>query len=371
MIPLVLWSIRESTNQSLGTSFFMMVMGRNPSNPLSLIKDTWTGTNTVPHPAGKTVSEYLLNLQAKLKEIHDLTNQHTTQEQQRYVDHYNKRAVDKHFSVGQQVIVLIPDSTKKMVSIWQGPGTIIESRSPYSYLVELDQGQRRWLHANKLRPYHARVQEVLINNCSVVYEADEEFGSLPIADTKPSVQCLHSTKIDSTKLNHLTAEQKQEFLAVLDEFPSVFSEKPGLCKVGVHEIHVTPDFKPKRLKAYKVPKVLKSEVARQIQELLDLGFIEPSNSEMASPIVCVLKKRHGENGVRMCCDYRYLNKFTRGDAYPTPDISDIIHRVGKAHWIASWDMKSGYYQLLVKPEHRWLTGFVTDFGTFQWVRMPF
>ena len=82
MIPLVLWSIRESTNQSLGTSPFMMFMGRNPSNPLSLIKDTWAGTNSVPHPAGKTVSEYLMDLQAKLKEIHDLANQHTIQEQQ-------------------------------------------------------------------------------------------------------------------------------------------------------------------------------------------------------------------------------------------------------------------------------------------------
>jgi len=100
---------------------------------------------------------------------------------------------------------------------------------------------------------------------------------------------------------------------------------------------------------------------------LHLGFIEP----LASPIVCVLKGRHGENGVQMCCDYRYLNKFTRGDAYPTPNISGIIHRVGIAHWISSWDMKSGYYQLLVKPEHRWLTGFVMDFGTYRWVRMPF
>ena len=120
-----------------------------------------------------------------------------------------------------------------------------------------------------------------------------------------------------------------------------------------------------------MPEVLKPEVARQIQELLDLGFIEPSNSEMASPIVCVLKGRNGENGVRMCCDYRYLNKFTKGDAYPTPDISDIIHRVGGANWISSWDMRSGYYQLLVKPEHRWLTAFVTDYGVYAWTRMPF
>ena len=107
--------------------------------------------------------------------------------------------------------MLIPDSTKKILSRWQVPGTIVERRSPHSYLVELGQGRRRWLHANKLRPYHARIREVLANNCSIVYEADEEFGSLPIADTSPSVEPLPSASIDPTKLSHLTAEQKRRY----------------------------------------------------------------------------------------------------------------------------------------------------------------
>jgi len=151
----------------------------------------------------------------------------------------------------------------------------------------------------------------------------------------------------------------------------VSDEKPGLCTVGGHEINVTPDFKPKRLKAYKVPELLKPEVARQLQELLDLGFIRRSDSEMVSLIVCVLKGRNRQNGVRLCCNYRYLNKYTKGDAYPTTDITDIIHRVGNATHISCWDTRSGYWQLMVKPEHRWLSAFVTDFGVFEWVRMPF
>jgi len=77
-----------------------------------------------------------------------------------------------------------------------------------------------------------------------------------------------------------TEQHPQQFLALLDEFA---------------DVHVTPDFKPKRLKAYTVSEVLKPEVARQIQELLDLGFIKPSNCEMASPTVCVLKGQSGEN----------------------------------------------------------------------------
>jgi len=73
---------------------------------------------------------------------------------------------------------------------------------------------------------------VLIHNCSIVYEADEEFGSLSIADTIPSVEQLPSTKIDSNKLNHLTAEQKNEFLAVVDEYPQVFQENQDFVKLG-------------------------------------------------------------------------------------------------------------------------------------------
>ena len=99
---------------------------------------------------------------------------------------------------------------------------------------------------------------------------------------------------------------------MFDEFKEVFSDKPGLCNVGEHEINVTDDFVPKRLKAYRIPELLKPEVARQIQQLLDWGFIRPSSSSMASPVVVVLKGRHGQNGVRICVDYKYLNKYTKG-----------------------------------------------------------
>ena len=61
---------------------------------------------------------------------------------------------------------------------------------------------------------------------------------------------------------------------------------------------------------YLLTYLLKPEVARQLQELLDMGFTCKSTSAMASPIVCILKCRNGENGIRLhvCCDYRYLNK---------------------------------------------------------------
>jgi len=237
----------------------MVVMGRNPANPMKILKDTWTDENQLPQTVGKSVSEFLAEQQTQIQENYDYADDHADVEQQRYTDQYNKRAVDKHFQIGQQV--LIPDSTNKFLSRWQRPGTVVSVKSPYAYLVELEQGQCRWLHANKLRPYHARVN-ALIGNCAIVYESDEEFGTLPVITPEHVDLNLPSVNIDQSKLEHLNADQKNALLKLLDEFADVFVEKPGLCNKGVHKIHVTPDFQPRRLRAYKVFELLKPEVAR-------------------------------------------------------------------------------------------------------------
>jgi len=96
------------------------------------------------------------------------------------------------------------------------------------------------LHASKLRHYQARVDEAFVNNRVIVYDSDEEFGSLPTVDTSNQT----STQIDPTKLNRFSAEQNQQFVALLDEFGDVFTDKPGLCQAGMHEINVTADINP-------------------------------------------------------------------------------------------------------------------------------
>ena len=160
-------------------------------------------------------------------------------------------------------------------------------------------------------------------------------------------------------------------MAILDEFADCFSETPGFCDFVEHEIHVTEDFKPKRLRAYKVPERLKPEVEKQIHELLSLGFIRPSKSPMASPLVCVLKGKDGKDGVRLAVDYRYVNKYTIGDSYPTPTIDDIVQRMGKARYLSSFDARGAYWQCKVRADHQWLTAFICDEGLFEWIRTPF
>ena len=105
--------------------------------------------------------------------------------------------------------------------------------------------------------------------------------------------------------------------------------------------------------------------------MLNLGIIKPSKSEMASPIVCVLKGKDGKDGVRIAVDYRYLNKYSIGDAYPMPEVADLIQRVGQAKLISTFDAKGAYWQIGVRPDHQWLTAFVWDGGLYEFTRTPF
>jgi len=132
---------------------------------------------------------------------------------------------------------------------------------------------------------------------------------------------------------------------VLDEFAECFSDKPGLCDVITHHILPTPEFVPKQMKPYCVPVAFRAEVNRQIRELLDMGLIHPSVSPMASPIVCVAKK---SGGVRIACDYRYLNSYTVGDAYPMSTVGETLAKIGPANIISTFDAKSGYCCLCVR-----------------------
>ena len=104
-----------------------------------------------------------------------------------------------------------------------------------------------------------------------------------------------------------------------------------------HNITIDSDFEPRRLREYRIPEVLKPEVQRQIEELLRNGFIRPSNSPMASPIVAVLKGLTGKSGVRLDIDYRFVNLHSQIDAFVMPHLLDSIQKVGAARYISVWD----------------------------------
>ena len=70
-------------------------------------------------------------------------------------------------------------------------------------------------------------------------------------------------------------------------------------------------------------------------------------------------------------DYRKLNAVTRGDPYPLPHIEDLINDIGKAKYVTSFDLTKGYYQVPMESDIKLKTAFITPFGKYQYITMPF
>ena len=210
-----------------------------------------------------------------------------------------------------------------------------------------------------MRHFIARVQ-----GCGVIAECDAEFGKVLSPSIVANESVIPSVRVKPEKVSHLDERQRAELFAVLDEFAACFLDKPGLCDVVTHCIVTTPEFVPKQMKPYRVPVAFLSEVNRQTRKQLDMGLIHPFVSPMASPIVCVAKK---SGGMRIACDYRYLNSFTVGYAYPMSTINETLRRSDSRGSYPTSTLRVD----TVAEEDRWLTAFITHDGLYEWVRMPF
>ena len=117
-----------------------------------------------------------------------------------------------------------------------------------------------------------------------------------------------------------------------------------------------------------IPRPLYREVKEYIQDLLSRGWITKSQSPYSSPVVCVRKK---DGSLRLCIDYRELNKKTIPDRQPIPRVRDVLDSLAGNTWFSTLDQGKAYHQGFVDENSRPLTAFVTPWGLHEWVRIPF
>ncbi len=165
----------------------------------------------------------------------------------------------------------------------------------------------------------------------------------------------------------LTPEQVQP---VLDKHSRVFRALEGLPpeRPIAHTIPLLPHAHP----PFRAPKRLTAEeravVHETVQKLLEKGWIEPSNSPYGSPVALAMKK---DGSWRVCVNYTAVNQLTVRDRFPLPRIDDLLDRVGTNCVFSRLDLDSAYHQVLIPPEDRPKTAFVTDEGHYQYKVLPF
>ena len=163
---------------------------------------------------------------------------------------------------------------------------------------------------------------------------------------------------------NLTAEQKQQAEALLEEFSDVFTDVPGRTHL-IENNFTTTNEKPIRQKAHRLPQALQETVKKETDQMLAQGTIKPSKSPWAFPLVLVPKK--DMKSVCLCVDYRD----TVFDAYPMPRMDEILERKGKANLISCLDLTKGYWQVPLSKSARDITAFILPFWLFEYLVMPF
>ena len=159
--------------------------------------------------------------------------------------------------------------------------------------------------------------------------------------------------------------------AILKEFAQVFNDRPSLpaLRPGAnHRVRFTPgEHDPPARPPFRLAPEEDAELRKQLTRLLQDEFIYASCSPYGAPVLFVRKK---DGQLRMCVDYRLLNKITQRDAYPLPRIQDLLDDLHGASAFSKIDLKAGYYQLRMDPQDECKTAFATRYGTFQWRVLP-
>jgi hypothetical protein len=198
---------------------------------------------------------------------------------------------------------------------------------------------------------------------------DPVTDELLVDDSDLSSVLLQSTEKDfDTKLSHLSLSQQNDIKLIINEFPNVFSDKPGLAKVDELEIKLKPNAKIIKCNPYRMSPDSQSKLRVEINSLLAEGLIECTNSEWSSPVIVVPKP---DKSIRAVVDFRKANQQFYGNSYPLPRIDDLVHKVGQAKVLSKFDLTKGFYQIPLSKSSRQYTAFCTPYSTYQFTRLPF
>ena len=171
-------------------------------------------------------------------------------------------------------------------------------------------------------------------------------------------------------LDHLVTVQQEQVLQMLVNCSSVLSSGDfdiNATALSEHKIHLNDDT-PIYVRPRRFPDPINQEIDRQCLDLKAMDIIENSSSPYSAPIVPI---RKGDGSIRLCVDYRELNKKTVPDRSPIPCLADSVYGINGKRIFTALDLVKGYYQVPLAPESRPYTAFSTANKHYQFKRLSF
>lgn len=198
-----------------------------------------------------------------------------------------------------------------------------------------------------------------------------EFTSA-VMDGAEEVYMVDVRAVKGTETDAVVGEEVVDTSALRKKFGVVFAGLPTSTlpphRDIDHDIPTIPGAGVPRGRIYAVGQNQQAELDKQIQDLLSRGFIQPSRSPYGAPVLFV-KKKGGD--LRMCVDYRGLNKISLPNNYPLPRIDTMLDCLRGKKVFSKLDLQMGYHQIRVNPVDVPKTAFRTPSGLYEYLVMPF
>ena len=350
-LKFLLFAYRSTPHCTTGYAPFTLLFGRDVRGPIDILHETWLQGECEQ----ASVHEWLSGVQAQICAMSELVGNRESVAKSKMKAQYDKSTSVKQFTKGDLVLVWKPGLHSKMGASWDGPYVVGDKKSPVTYSVHVsDQPHKtKVLHVNLLKKWTTPASH--IHRVAIVQEEDDVDEICPVG-------------LRLGRPVFVPSRQQQAALdAVLGDFPTVLKSEPGRTSQAELVIN-TGDHPPVSSHPYRIAPRYKEEVRAQINQLLELGILQPSTSPWSSSIVTVKKK---DGKIRICVDYRAVNAITAPDPYQMPLIEELLDLLGSAKFISKVDLNKGFHQIPIVAPDMSKTAFCTPWGKFEFKVMPF
>ncbi|GJP37618.1 hypothetical protein CLOM_g22008 [Closterium sp. NIES-68] len=353
-LPVLEFAYNNATHAATGQTPFFLYYGRHPLTPQ---KPTISATVQPAHDFITTMHQLWDRTHKCLLDIQ--------QQQKRQADrHRNDHTITIHNAFHVQL--LMP---------YQDPNTIFVGRQPPPPPPVLVQNEPEYEVESVLAHRHRRngAVELLIrwkgydpSKDSWVPESDMGNARRPLHDYL--VKQATEVENDGEKTSEPPGKNKELLKEFQDILPDDLPNELPLYRTHQHEIMEEPGSKPTFRAPYRLSPVELTDMKKQIEYLLAKGLIRPSTSPYGAPILFTPKP---DGSLRMCIDYRALNKQTIKNKYPIPRIDDLLDQLRGATVFSKLDLRSGYWQIRMADNSIHKIAFRTRYGSYDYLVMPF